>query len=187
MEDKMWRRILCTAVVAGLAVGAASTAAAQSKAAKIAQAMAAGPASITKNATIKDWPDKSGKMATLREGSNGWTCLPSEPVSQYNKNDAMCLDPTFTDFMMALIENRAPKVTKIGYAYMLTTNQWGSNTDPLAKGPTADNQWHKMGPHVMVVYPDSALLAGLPTRPSMMGPYVMQAGTPFAHVMWPMK
>jgi hypothetical protein len=31
------------------------------------------------------------------------------------------------------------------------------------------------------------MLAGIPTRPSMMGPYVMQSGTPFAHVMWPMK
>ena len=183
----MLRRILFVVVVAGLILGAVSTASAQSKAAKIAQAMAAAPTSISKNATIKDWPDKNGKLAILREGSNGWTCLPSEPVSRYNKNDAMCMDLTFTELLMSQIENRAPKIRQPGYAYMLTTNQWGSNTDPMAKGPTADNQWHRMGPHVMVVYPDQAMLAGIPTRPSMMGPYVMQAGTPYAHVMWPMK
>ena len=61
---------------------AGTTAVAQSKAAKIASAMAAAPASIAKNATVKDWPDKSGNMALLREGSNGWTCLPSHPENE---------------------------------------------------------------------------------------------------------
>jgi hypothetical protein len=187
MEVNMWRRILPTILAAAVVFGAATTAAAQSKAAKIAQAMAAGPASITKNATIKDWPDKDGKMAVLREGSNGWVCVPSEPQTQYLKNDAMCMDPMWQEFMAALIEQRAPKITQIGYAYMLTTNAWGSNTDMMAKAPTADNQWHKQGPHVMLVYPDAALLAGIPTRPSISGAYVMAPGTPYAHVMWPVK
>jgi len=184
----MWRRSFCTIVVAALVLGIASTASAQSKAAKIASAVAAAPASIAKNATIKDWPDKSGNMATLREGSNGWVCLPSEPKTKYRKNDAMCIDPQFQEWMASLMEKRPPKLTQVGYSYMLTADEWGSNTDPFgATGPTPDNQWHKMGPHVMVVYPDAALLAGIPTRPSMNGPYVMQAGTPYAHVMWPVK
>ena len=180
-------RWIFSTVVAGLTLGAVSTVSAQTRAAKISQAMAAGPASITRNATVKDWPDKSGKMAVLREGSNGWVCLPSEPVTKYKKNTAVCMDQNFQELMAAIFEQRAPKVTQVGYAYMLTANEWGSNVDMMATGPTADNQWHKMGPHVMLVYPDAALLAGIPTRPSTMGAYVMAAGTPYAHVMWPVR
>src|SRR5258708_5065298 len=116
----MWRRVLCTGLVAALVVGVASTARGQSKTAKIAQAMAAAPASISKNATIKDWPDKNGKMATLREGSNGWACYPSEPKTKYRKNDAMCIDPSWQEWLSAYIEKRNPKITEVGYAYMLT-------------------------------------------------------------------
>jgi hypothetical protein len=39
----------------------------------------------------------------------------------------------------------------------------------------------------MVVYPDKTALAELPVMPSSNGPYVMWAGTPYAHVMWPVK
>lgn len=184
----MWRRALPTIVITGFALSGVSTATAQSKTAKIAQAMAAGPSPITRNATIKDWPDKSGKMPVLREGSNGWVCLPSEPQTQYKKNDAMCLDPQWQEWFASVVENRPPRISKVGYAYMLTANEWGSNTDPNgAKGPTPDNQWHKQGPHVMVVYPDMKMLEGIPTQPSKNGPYIMMPGTPHAHVMWPMK
>jgi len=188
MEVNVLSRVLSTTVAAALILGVAGTAAAQSKAARIANAMTAAPASIAKNATIKDWPDKTGKMATLREGSNGWLCLPSMPKTKYLKNDAMCLDPMWQEWMAALVGQRAPKITQVGYAYMLATDEWGSNTDPMgAKEPTPDNQWHHMGPHVMVLYPDASQLAGIPVRPSMSGPYVMQSGSPFAHVMWPLK
>ena len=183
----MWRRIFSTVVVAGLVLGAVSTASAQSKAAKIAQATAAAPASIGKNATVKDWPDKAGNMATLREGSNGWTCFPSEPVNKYRKNDATCLDSNFLDLFSAVISQKPPALKGVGYGYMLGTDEWLSNTDPAATAPTADNQWHRVRSHVMVAYPDKAMLAGLPTRPSLNGPYVMWADTPYAHVMWPVK
>jgi hypothetical protein len=149
--------------------------------------MAAAPASIAKNATIKDWPDKSGKLATLREGSNGWTCFPSEAANKYRKNDAACVDSNFMELMSAMFAQKAPALKGIGYAYMLTNDDWLSNTDPAGAAPTADNQWHRVRGHVMVAYPDKAMLAGLPTRPSLNGPYVMWADTPYAHVMWPMK
>ena len=183
----MWRRIFSITVIAGLTLGAVSTASAQSKAARIRQAMAAGPSSITKNATIKDWPDKSGGMAVLREGSNGWVCLPSEPVNKYRNNDAACMDSNFMDLFTAVVSQKPPVLKGVGYAYMLTTDDWESNTDPGATAPTANNQWHHLRGHVMVVYPDKAMLAGLPTRPSLNGPYVMWADTPYAHVMWPVK
>ena len=37
----------------------------------------------------------------------------------------------------------------------------------------------------MIIVPDEALLAGLPTTPVKDGPYVMWSGTPYAHIMIP--
>jgi len=180
----MWRKVLSLVGVASGAI--ALDASAQSSAAKIRSAMGAAPRSIAANATVKDWPDKSGKMAVLREGSNGWVCLPSQQKTKYLKNDAMCLDGQWQEWMAAMMEKRNPKITHTGYAYMLTSDEWGSNTDPFgAADPTPDNQWHHWGPTVMVVYPNASMLAGIPTKPSTNGPYVMMAGTPLAHVMLP--
>lgn len=163
------------------------TASAQSTAAKIQSAMGAAPASIASNATIVDWPDKNGKQATLRAGSNGWTCMPSQPTTKYTKRNAMCFDANFGGMLTALMGNKKPAVNGVGYSYMLNNETWESNTVPFDPAPTATNQWHHVGPHVMVYYPNSAMLAGLPTKPSTTGPYVMWAGSPYAHVMWPVK
>jgi len=47
---------------------------------KIADALRAGPAFITKGATLLDWPPASGsEYRVLRKGSNEWTCLPVIP------------------------------------------------------------------------------------------------------------
>jgi hypothetical protein len=70
---------------------------------------------------------------------------------------------------------------------MLTSDAEGRNTDPMAKGATPTNQWHHAGPRIMLLYPDAKLLAGLPTKPSACGPYVMFPGTPIAHVMLPVQ
>jgi hypothetical protein len=134
-----------------------------------------------------DWPGKNGKMATLRAGTNGWTCLPSEPKSKYIVNDSFCGDANFMDLMGAVMANKPPALKGVGYSYMLSTNDWESNTVPFAKAPTPTNDWHHLGPHVMVVYPNKAMLAGLPTHPSTTGPYVMWPSTPYAHVMWPVQ
>ena len=49
---------------------------------KIADALRAGPAFITKDATILDWPTtKGGEYRVLRKGSSEWTCLPAFPGS----------------------------------------------------------------------------------------------------------
>jgi hypothetical protein len=183
----MWRKFLASAVLAGMVFGITSSARAQTKGERIASAMSAAPVSIAKNATIKDWPDKNGAMITLREGSNGWTCLPSHPKTRTITNDAMCADATFMEFMGDLMGSKPVGVKNVGYSYMLSANDWESNTDPMATKEAPDNQWHHLHGHVMVVYPDKALLAGLPVRPSLNGPYVMWADTPYAHVMMPVK
>jgi hypothetical protein len=45
---------------------------------KIARAMSAGPDSISKSARIVD-KDAQGNKVVLREGSNGFTCVPGNP------------------------------------------------------------------------------------------------------------
>jgi hypothetical protein len=162
-----------------------SLVAAQSKAAKIANALAAAPASVSKDATVMDW--SSGKSVELRHGTNGWVCIPSEPKSKYITNDPMCLDQNFMSLIGAMMAKQPPALKGVGYAYMLTTDDWESNAAASDKGPTATNGWHHVGSHVMVAYPDKSALAGLPTTPSKTGPYVMWPDTPYAHVMWPVK
>ena len=47
---------------------------------KIADALRGGPAFITKDATVLDWPSApGGEYRLLRKGSNEWTCLPAIP------------------------------------------------------------------------------------------------------------
>lgn len=172
-----------------IAVAPAALAAQDGHAARIASAMSAAPRAIAEGATIVEWPDSTGHMATLRAGANGWTCLPSQPKSRYVTSNAMCADPNFTELLTAMFAGRQPALKAVGYAYMLSNETWESNTDFRSMAPTADNQWHHVGPHVMVVYPDKSALAGLPVTPTPTpsGPYVMWASTPYAHVMWPVK
>jgi hypothetical protein len=155
-----------------------------SRDAKIASALTAGPEEIGSNATVRDWPDKEGEsLSLLRQGTNGWVCLPDDPGTP--GNDPVCMDSTFYGAFAAYFAGQTPKPTRVGYAYMLTSDAEGSNTDPTARSATSTNHWHHVGPHVMVVYPDPKLLEGLPTTPTAFGPYVMFPGTPIAHVMLP--
>ena len=62
-------------LVSSLALMLAANAASAAEDA-IASALSAGPASLTKNATIQQWDG-----TVLREGTNGWTCLPIPIVS----------------------------------------------------------------------------------------------------------
>jgi hypothetical protein len=64
-----------------------------------------------------------------------------------------------------------------------------SNTDPFATKPATPNGWVKTGPHVMVVGGDASFYAGYPSgaNPDTSVPYVMFAGTPYQHLMAPVK
>lgn len=179
--------LISIAATLSVAICPASVAAQSSDAARIASAMAAVPASIAKNAMIVDWPDASGKMHTLRTGTNGWTCMPSNPKSRYVVNNAMCMDANFGDFMAAMRARKQPALKAMGTAYMLTSDQWVSNTTPSDKAPKPGNEWHHVSAAIMLAYPQRSSLAGLPVRPTSNGPYVMWANTPYAHVMLPLK
>src|SRR4029077_4901604 len=56
---------------------------------KIAGALRAGPAFITKDAAWLDWPSApAGEYRLLRRGSNEWTCLPAIPGYPHDAIDA---------------------------------------------------------------------------------------------------
>ena len=152
---------------------------------KIANAMMAAPSSISAKATVLDWPQKEGDMpGSLRPGSNGWTCFPDMPDTK--GNDPMCLDAPWLKFFEGYLAHKTPEVMQVGIAYMLAAGgAWGSNTDPYAMTEAADNHWGHHQPHVMVLVPDMKSLEGLSTDPKNGGPYVMFAGTPYAHLMVP--
>lgn len=142
----------------------------------IAYAQSAGIPEIATEATILD-----AEGNVLREGSNEWVCMaiPGAP---------MCLDPQWMSWLDGYInQHEQVEVTALGLAYMLRGDTGASNIHPYAEGPAADNEWVVTGPHLMLVVPDPALLAGLPTDPAGGGPYVMWRGTPLAHVMIPVE
>jgi hypothetical protein len=157
----------------------------------IAEAMSAGPASIAGDATIMAWPEEpGGEMRLLRAGTNGWVCFPSTPESlvRIEGEDPMCLDEAWQAWADAYANRSEVRLpSDIGIAYMLRGDIGASNVDPYAEGPTADNEWVRTGPHIMLIVSDVALLEGIPTDPETGGPYVMWRGTPYAHVMIPVS
>jgi hypothetical protein len=149
---------------------------AQTDAAKIAKALSAGPADITKNASVMEMtPD--GKMRQLRAGTNGWMCMPAPEV--------MCLDKEWQNWADAWMSKKDPQVKGMGIAYMLRGDQGASNTDPFATAKTATNQWVVSPPHIMVLTSDPKQLDTLPTDWHSGGPWVMWKGTKYAHIMVP--
>lgn len=151
--------------------------------AKIQNAMSAAPAAIAGKAAIMDWPaTEGGQLTELRAGTNGWTCLPDDPKTP--SNDPVCLDQTFLKWTDAWQNRKSPQLRQVGFGYMLQGGE-GSNTDPYATKPEPNNEWGKEGPHLMMVVPNAASLAGIPTDANSGGPWVMWKGTPYAHVMMP--
>ena len=154
----------------------------------IRSARSAAPRSVTEDATIIDGTmpptDPDREPTVLREGSNGWTCMPDNP--DVPGDSPACVDGTWRDFLDAFLRgDEAPRYDGVGVSYMLRGDFPVSNRDPFASGPTADNEWIRdSGPHVMLLVSDRNLLEGLPTSPGD-GPWVMWAGTPYAHVMIP--
>ena len=147
---------------------------------KIKSAMSAAPAAIAANASIVDM----ATMKPLRKGTNGWTCFPDGPSPGV---DPMCLDQNGMLWADALMNKKDPPKGKMGFGYMLAGGSDASNTDPFATTPAPGGKWVDTGPHVMVLNIGDAF-AGYPTTSANTKvPYVMFPGTPYAHLMIPVK
>jgi hypothetical protein len=151
----------------------------------IKSAESAAPAAVSSQAAIYAMNEK-GEMKTLREGTNGWWCMPDSPATP--GPDPMCGDANSMEWAMAWIGRKEPPKGKIGFMYMLAGGTDASNTDPYAAAPADGAEWISTGPHVMIVNA-TELMAGYPSEPvpETKAPYIMWAGTPYAHLMIPVN
>ncbi|MBI1361752.1 MAG: hypothetical protein GC155_15855 [Alphaproteobacteria bacterium] len=159
----------------------APPAAADTPAQKIARAMLAAPSDISGAAKIVDVDG-----TVLRDGDNGWTCIPGIPLIPGDKHP-MCNDATWTAWLKAA-QSGTPFSTKvIGVSYMLQGDAMVHNADPTATKPDHSGMWVQDGPHLMMLFPSSDMIASLPRDPYAGGPYVMWDKTPMVHVMVPIE
>ncbi len=197
MTSKTLRSLMLVGAVVAISAcsknegtGAGGTAATETKATEpgkssdpIASAESAAPAAIAHNASVVT-VDANGAMTTVRKGTNGWTCMPDAPDTP--GPDPMCFDANAGKWVAAWAGHKPPATDAAGLMYMLEGGTDASNTDPYATKPTGQNDWVKTGPHIMIVG-SKDILAGHPTgaKPDTSVPYVMWAGTPYAHLMVP--
>lgn len=141
----------------------------------------AAPQYILDHATILNMgPD--GKMKVIKQGDNGWTCM--DPGGA-----PMCADKGAMEWAQAW-QDKGPAPQSLGFIYMLRGDNGASNTDPYATKQTPDNNWVRTGSHVMIVGGEAkAMMAGYPrdAKPDPKKPYVMWPGTPYEHLMIPVK
>jgi hypothetical protein len=144
--------------------------------AKIARALAAAPEDIAMSAKVVA-TDAQGKTAVLREGTNGFTCMPGNPdvVGQ----PAMCMDAASMQWA-ADFKAHKPKPTNTvpGITYMLAGATQRSDSDPYDTTSPAII----VPPHWMIMWPLDPKATGLPTKHKDTGAYIMWAGSPYAHL-----
>jgi hypothetical protein len=152
----------------------------------IDSAMRAAPAKVAAHASIVA-AQADGSMRTVRAGNNGFTCMADNPATP--GPDPMCMDQPAMTWAGAWMGHTVPTSGKIGFMYMLSGGTDASNTDPYATKPDAGNHWVKTGPHVMIVGADASFYDLYPkgADPDTSVPYVMWAGTPYQHLMIPIK
>jgi len=155
-----------------------SSSPAESKEAKIARAVSAAPVAISGQAAVMD---NDGTM--LREGSNGWVCMPDTLPGD---KAPMCNDPIWMKLMKAVANKATFETDGIGISYMLKGDVGAgvSNSDPYHPDPKNADDYTETGPHLMIVVP-KPMLKGMTEDPNNGGPYVMWGDTPYAHIMVP--
>lgn len=150
---------------------------AESTTTKIQRALSAAPASIQAGATIMD-ADAHGKMTVLRKGTNGFTCFPGHPGVV--GDDPICADAQSLIWMQDFVAHKPkPTNTAPGIVYMLAGGTDWSGSDPFATKGTPIHE----PPHWMIMWPYDPKTSGLSSKVSNTGTWIMDAGTPWAHLM----
>ena len=143
---------------------------------KIARAMSAGPPSVANAARIVD-TDAQGNRVILREGSNGFTCMPGNP--NVVGDPAMCMDAASMQWASDFRAHKPKPTNSVpGITYMLAgaTQRSDSNPYDTTSPPIT------VGPHWMIMWPFDPKTTGLPTTHKPTGAYIMWAGSPYAHM-----
>ena len=153
----------------------------------------AAPSYIAKDATVLN-----EKMEMLREGTNGWTCLPVNPRGMSNPENGwkdaheampLCGDAEVFKWISAYLSDEVPDMDYDGYAWMLHGDMGEDNSTPkvISKDDAKEGHWIESGPHLMRMPKDPSSLDGMTTDFNSGAPYVMFSGTPYAHVMYPVQ
>jgi hypothetical protein len=150
----------------------------------ILQVKKAAPPQVVDQATILRM--HKGDMRTVQKGTNEFTCMIADEGGPTAA--PMCLDSNAMAWATAW-QSHSPPPDKTGFVYMLAGDTGASNTDPFAKGPKPDNHWVQTGSHVMIVGSAVKAMQGYPRtdQPDPTKPYVMWQGTPYEHLMIPVK
>ena len=144
--------------------------------AKIERAMSAGPTEIARSAKIID-KDAQGHTVVLREGTNGFTCMPGNP--NVIGDPPMCADRPSMQWAKDFAAHKPkPTNTVPGITYMLAGATQRSDSDPYDKSSPAIT----VGPHWMIMWPFDPKATGLPTTHRDTGAYIMWSDSPYAHV-----
>ena len=145
----------------------------------------AAPDYIAADATVFDGPpDMGGNL--LREGTNGWTCLPANPRGQSDPENGwvdaheampLCGDAEVFKWIGAYFAGEVPVMDKDGYAWMLHGDMGEDNTmaGVMTEEEAAPGQWIESGPHLMRMPADPSSLDGMTTDFNSGAPYVMFA------------
>jgi hypothetical protein len=178
----MMRTLLCVALIisvmtCGISAAQSKEGKDETKEAKIARAMAAGPPEIAKDARIVD-QDEHGTETVLREGTNGFTCFPGHPGAV--GDDAQCMNAAALRWQRDFLALKPkPTNTEPGIVYMLSGATDWSASDPNA---TSGNPI-KEPPHWMIMWPFDPKTSGFGSEAKQTGTWIMYAGTPWAHLM----
>ena len=153
----------------------------------------AAPSYIAKDATVLN-----EKMEMLREGTNGWTCLPVNPRGMSDPENGwkdaheampLCGDAEVFKWISAYLSDEVPDMDYDGYAWMLHGDMGEDNSTPkiMSKDDAKEGHWIESGPHLMRMPKDPSSLDGMTTDFNSGAPYVMFSGTPYAHIMYPVQ
>jgi len=133
---------------------------------KNADALRAGPAFVTKDATLLDWPAApGGEYRVLRKGSNEWTCLPGRPEGAHDEPG--CFDQAFLQFIKDSVAGRTPNLQSPGISYMYGGFWVPNKSHAMGSG----DEFH-VGPHIMIIGLDQKLLQTFNHDASNGEPYV---------------
>jgi hypothetical protein len=143
-----------------------TSAAKESAETKIARALSAGPAEIAKAATVAEM-DGQGKLKILRQGTNGFTCMPGDPTGI--GLPPMCADAVAMQWNDDFMHHKPkPTTTTPGIEYMLAGATQRSDSDPYdTTSPPI-----KIGPHWMILWAFDPKTTALPTTHKPTGAYI---------------
>jgi hypothetical protein len=167
----------CSAAVAQPSSQASSAGSDESTQTKIARALSAAPPDVAREAKVAEVDSQGRIVKVLREGSNGFTCMPGDP-KQVGR-PAMCADKASMQWSSDFLQHKPkPTNTAPGIIYMLAGATQRSDSDPHdTTSPPI-----KVGPHWMIMWPFDPKATGLPTSHKPAGAYIMWAGSPYAHL-----